>query len=80
MMNRNELTASTLNGTALLDAYYSLAESGDASGLGLAFPFLPCRRERTASGRMNEDALDAYLAASEGSCIPGMGFAALLAY
>ena len=80
MMNRNELTASALNDTALLDAYYSLAEGGDAVGLGLIFPARNSRRERTASGRMSEDALDAYFAASEGGCIPGMGLTALLAY
>lgn len=80
MMNRNELTASTLNDSTMLDAYYTLTEGGSNFGMGLAFATtLNSRKKGRFDDRMDEDMLDAYLTVSEGNSIPGMGLAALLA-
>lgn len=80
MMNRNELTASTLNDSTMLDAYYTLTEGGSNFGMGLAFAAtLNSRKKGRTPVRVDEDMMDAYLAVSEGSSIPGMGLAALLA-
>lgn len=81
MMNRKNMTASTLDETAL-DAYYTLTEGGANYGIGLALAAtLHSFKNRNTSSpvRIDEDMMDAYLAVSEGSSIPGMGLAALLA-
>ena len=78
MMNRKNMTASTLDET-MLDAYYTLTEGGSNFGLGLAFAdILNCHKNRRTPVRMDEDMMDAYLTVSEGGSIPGMGLAALL--
>ena len=81
MMNRKNMTASTLDETSL-DAYYTLTEGGANYGIGLALAAtLNSFKNRNTSSpvRIDEDMMDAYLAVSEGSSIPGMGLAALLA-
>ena len=80
MMNRKNMTASTLNETAL-DTYYTLTEGGANYGIGLALAAtLDSFKNRNASSpvRIDEDTLDAYLAVSEGFNTPGLGLAALL--
>lgn len=80
MMNRKNMTASTLNETAL-DTYYTLTEGGNNHGIGLALAAtLDSFQNRGTSSpvRIDEDTLDAYLAVSEGCNAPGLGLAALL--
>ena len=80
MMNRKNMTASTLNETAL-DTYYTLTEGGVNYGIGLALAaMLDSFQNRSSSSpvRIDEDTLDAYLAVSEGFNTPGLGLAALL--
>ena len=67
MMNRKNMTASTLDETAL-DAYYTLTEGGANYGIGLA----------SSPVRIDEDTMDAYLAVSEGFDSMGLGLAAML--
>ena len=67
MMNRNELTASTLDETAL-DAYYTLTEGGANYGIGLALAAtLNSFKNRNTSSpvRIDEDTMDAYLAVNK---------------
>ena len=80
MMNRNELTASTLDENAL-DAYYTLTEGGVDYGIGLALAAtLNSLKNRNTSSpvRIDEDTMDAYLAVSEGFDSMGLGLAAML--
>lgn len=80
MTNRNELTASTLDETAL-DAYYTLTEGGANYGIGLALAAtLNSLKNRNTSSpvRIDEDTMDAYLAVSEGFDSMGLGLAAML--
>ena len=80
MMNRNELTASALDETAL-DAYYTLTEGGANYGIGLALAAtLNSFKNRNISSpvRIDEYTMDAYLAVSEGFDSMGLGLAALL--
>ena len=69
MMNRKNMTASTLDETAL-DAYYTLTEGGANYGIGLALA--------ATLNSFNEDTMDAYLAVSEGFDSMGLGLAAML--
>ena len=80
MMNRKNMTASTLDETAL-DAYYTLTEGGVNYGIGLALAAtLNSFKNRSTSSpvRINEDTMDAYLAVSEGFNNPDLGLAAML--
>ena len=80
MMNRKNMTASTLDETAL-DAYYTLTESGTNYGIGLALAAtLNSLKNRNPSSpvRIDEDTMDAYLAVSEGFDSMGLGLAAML--
>ena len=81
MMNRKNMTASTLDETAL-DTYYTLTEGGANYGIGLALAAtLNNLKNRNTSSpvRIDEDTMDAYLTLTEGGSIPGMGLSALLA-
>ena len=80
MMNRKNMTASTLDETAL-DAYYTLTEDGANYGIGLALAaILNSFKNRNTSSpvRIDEDTMDAYLAVSEGFASMGLGLAAML--
>lgn len=81
MMNRKNMTASTLDETAL-DAYYTLTEGGANYGIGLALAatLLNSFKNRNTSSpvRIDEDTMDAYLAVSEGFDSMGLGLAAML--
>ena len=71
MMNRKNMTASTLDETAL-DAYYGI-------GLALAATLNSLKNRNTSSPvRIDEDTMDAYLAVSEGFDSMGLGLAAML--
>lgn len=80
MLNRKNMTASTLDETAL-DAYHTLTEGGANYGIGLALTATlnSFKNQNTSSPvRINEDTMDAYLAVSEGFDNPGLGLAAML--
>lgn len=78
MMNRKNMTASTLDETAL-DAYYTLTEGGANYGIGLALAANSLKNRNTSSPvRIDEDTMDAYLAVSEGFDSMGLGLAAML--
>ena len=79
MMNRKNMTASTLDETAL-DAYYTLTEGGANYGIGLALAATLNLKNRNTSSpvRIDEDTMDAYLAVSEGFDSMGLGLAAML--
>lgn len=80
MMNRKNMTASTLDETAL-DAYCTLTEGGVNYGIGLALAAtLNNLKNRNTSSpvRIDEDTMDAYLAVSEGFDSMGLGLAAML--
>ena len=67
MMNRKNMTASTLDETAL-DAYYTLTEGGANYGIGLALAAtLNSFKNRNTSSpvRIDEDTKDSSLADSE---------------
>ena len=70
MMNRKNMTASTLDETAL-DAYYTLTEGGANYGIFK-------NRNTSSPVRIDEDTMDAYLAVSEGFDSMGLGLAAML--
>ena len=76
MMNRKNMTASTLDETAL-DAYYTLTEGGASYGTGLALAAtLNSFKNRNTSSpvRIDEDTM----AVSEGFDSMGLGLAAML--
>ena len=80
MMNRKNMTASTLDETAL-DAYYTLTEGGANHGIGLALAAtLNSFKNRNTSSpvRIDEDTMDAYYTVTEGFNNPGLGLAAML--
>ena len=78
MMNRKNMTASTLDETAL-DTYYTLTEGGASYGLALAATLNSLKNRNTSSPvRIDEDTMDAYLAVSEGFDSMGLGLAAML--
>jgi len=76
MMNRKNMTASTLDETAL-DAYCTLTEGG--ANYGIAATLNSFKNRNTSSPvRIDEDTMDAYLAVSEGFDSMGLGLAAML--
>lgn len=80
MMNRKNMTASTLDETAL-DAYYTLTEGGANYGIGLALAAtLNSLKNRNISSpvRIDEDTMDAYYTVTEGFNNSAIGLAALL--
>ena len=80
MMNRKNMTASTLDETAL-DAYYTLTESGTNYGIGLALAATLhslYNRHPASPVRLDEATKDALLAVSAGFDSMGLGLAAML--
>lgn len=80
MMNRKNMTASTLDETAL-DTYHSLTEGGANYGIGLALAaILNSFKNRNTSSpvRIDEDTMDAYYTVTEGFNNSAIGLAALL--